>query len=329
MQKIIVVLAVCCCVLPEMVAIKTSANSTSHLRKMPKAQEASRDVRMHTPHLPDSVRSVVASGQWRAEPKEDKRKLMDMISQFRAQVCADMMKKNGEKFESFESCKDFMKETCKPGKDGVMDKDKKEITSGKGYCDEYFHAEEAEEEIKKEIEAEEVLEEAEMKLAPLPAPMPAPAPAPAPAPEKEAPAPAPAPEEEAPAPAPAKEAPAPAPLQGPVPAPAPVPHDEKYYFEEGGKSPARLHMDESLKLPAQGYWGKLVEHEDQKTITADWGQEFGPAADHRNMYQICKDHPDNAWCRNQGYHKRSLASKQVARLVPFVVPFVLLAFDLA
>ena len=49
----------------------------------------------------------------------------------------------------------------------------------------------------------------------------------------------------------------------------------------------------------------------------DWGAEFGPAAKHRSYASICKDFPDNAWCKR--YHPphndhKHLPSFTVAKL---------------
>merc|ERR1719240_1601372 len=40
----------------------------------------------------------------------------------------------------------------------------------------------------------------------------------------------------------------------------------------------RLHMNETQALPAQGYRGKDVAHDDMKTATSDWMSEHGTAA---------------------------------------------------
>lgn len=319
MQKLFL-LAVCCFGVADSSASNRAVRVARHLREAAKVTQAEPpQANVTSPRLPESVSSALATGSWRKKPKEDKRKLMDAISQFRAQICADMMKKNGKDFASHDACVEFMKEACHPGKDGVMDGDGKEVTSGKGFCDAYFKADKAVEEIKKEVEEEIVVE----------APAPAPSSVPAPAPAKEAPAPAPAPapakEAPAPAPAPAKEAPAPAPFRGPAPAPGPMPlpDDEWYYVRDLGKHPSRLHMDEKLKLPTQGFGGKLVEHEDQATATGDWGKEFGPKAGHRTYYQICSEHPENPWCRQQGYYPRKSGTTSSAGLVAFFVPLFL------
>mmetsp|Transcript_111146 Transcript_111146/g.358532 ORF Transcript_111146/g.358532 Transcript_111146/m.358532 type:complete len:112 (-) Transcript_111146:151-486(-) len=58
-------------------------------------------------------------------------------------------------------------------------------------------------------------------------------------------------------------------------------------------------MHEDGGSPEQGLSGPLVEHDDGETYTADWGREFGPKAGHRHVLDICKDYPDNQWCRNQ------------------------------
>jgi len=55
-------------------------------------------------------------------------------------------------------------------------------------------------------------------------------------------------------------------------------------------------------LQAQGYSGKLVIHEDSKTMTEDWGREFGPRSGHRDIKVICQEHPGNEWCSLHGYY---------------------------
>lgn len=57
-------------------------------------------------------------------------------------------------------------------------------------------------------------------------------------------------------------------------------------------------------LPAQGYggYGGPVEHNDQETYSADWGAEFGPHSGARNFRVICREHPNNEWCRLHGYY---------------------------
>jgi len=59
----------------------------------------------------------------------------------------------------------------------------------------------------------------------------------------------------------------------------------------------------SRELQAQGFSGEFVEHEDDKTMTGDWGREFGPSSNHREVKVICKDHPGNEWCSLHGYYK--------------------------
>jgi len=64
-------------------------------------------------------------------------------------------------------------------------------------------------------------------------------------------------------------------------------------------------------LQEQGYSGELVAHEDQKTMTDDWGREFGPHAGHRDIKEICAETPGNEWCDLHGYYdkeRRSAAS---------------------
>jgi len=71
-------------------------------------------------------------------------------------------------------------------------------------------------------------------------------------------------------------------------------------------------------LQAQGFDGENVMHEDQETMTGDWGREFGPGAGHRDVKTICKEHPDNEWCDLHGFRDKpksaatSLTSSVVA-----------------
>lgn len=263
--------------------------------------------------------------------KKHDKKVMDAISQFRAEICSDMKKEHGEEFSSFEACEKFMKKTCHPGKDEKMDGDRKEVTSEKGFCTQYFPQarKKAEEIVTKEEE-----EELSHMASPFPGPAPGPAPAPAPAPKQEAPAPAPAAKGPGPAPAPGPMG-VPGPAPGPVPAPfipgvshgkpyGTIKDDESYYYKKGGKHDDRLHMDEKMKLPAQGYWGKLVEHEDMKTSVEDWGHEFGPTAGHANIEEICAHHPENPWCYEQGFHRHHRSSCPAAAV--HVLSFVCAVF---
>lgn len=242
----------CCCVV--VTAVPKSAPQTRSFREAAKVGHQEAEVfpgssEVGTVSVADQARTMMTTHSWRGKPKEDKRKVMDTVSAFRAEICAKMEKSHGKKFASYDECAAFMKKVCNPGKDGVMDHDPTEVTSGKGYCAQYFRADKEIKEIKKELE------------------------------------------DPAPASAPAKKAPA---------KPA---DDEKWYFKKDGKWQGRLHMDEKLKLPAQGYYGKLVEHDDEKTATADWGKEFGPKSNHRSYAAICRDHPHSIWCRRQGLHR--------------------------
>lgn len=271
--------------------------------------------------------------------KKHDKKVMDAISKFRAEICYKMRQEHGKEFASYEACEKFMTDACHPGKDDTMDGDSKEVTSKEGFCKEYFPMarKKAEEVVTHE---EELEDEAAHHVGPAPSPFPFPAPAPAPAKKEEAPAPAPA-KPAAAGPAPAASAPAPGPMGMPGPAPAPVPapfipgisggkpwgpigDDEKYYFKKGGKHNDRLHMKEDLKLPAQGYWGKLVEHEDMKTVNADWGREFGPQAGHESYRAICAKNPDNPWCYEQGYsrHHRSSSPAVALPVLSFVCALI-------
>merc|ERR1719272_886727 len=142
-----------------------------------------------------------------------------------------------------------------------MDGDHHEVSSGEGFCTEYFP------QAEKKAEAE-VAKEESMPASPAPSPLPAPAPAPKPVAEEKAPAPA--PKAVASAPAAAAPAPSPGPVGGPAPAPVPMPFipgisggkpwgpiakDEAWYYKKEGKDIERMHMSEDQKLPTQGYWG--------------------------------------------------------------------------
>jgi len=133
-------------------------------------------------------------------------------------------------------------------------------------------------------------------------------------------------------------APAPGPQLASSPGPAPVPapfipgvsggkpwgpieDNEAWYYKKGGQDIGRMHMDAGLGLPTHGYWGKLVEHVDGETSTEDWQLEFGPKAGHSSLGSICKEHPDNAWCRVQAYgrHFRSSCLAGASPLLALVV----------
>lgn len=252
---------------------------------------------------------LVASGEHSrlsSEPN-DKGQLMYHINHFRAEVCTKLKGTHGEKFDSFTACKHFMEEVCQ-----------EEAHKETDYCKEYFQEQEAEKELK-ELEGEEEfdndMKKVEEESVPggissnePPATPAAPAPASLPDSKTEPPAsvsagapaaaaPASQPPGLATAPASAAAATAPYTPGKSMGEPNSIDDDEQWYFKNGGKDEGRLHMDGSLKLPAQGYWGKLVEHDDQKSVTSDWGSEFGPASKHRSYASICKDFPDNAWCK--------------------------------
>jgi hypothetical protein len=259
--------------------------------------------------IPGSVlEKITGSG----DPNSKAPRLMNAINQFRAKICFQMKDEHGENFNSFTACKEFMEEACRPGGDLRMDGDGDEVTSGKGYCKEYFPKTEEDvekivEEMDKETEAARKEQKAEKEAATKeksgkqetlakdvdagqkgeagkgkvvhPSGGAAPAPAPSPAP-------------------------------GPAGAPGPgtYPKDEAWYYKNGGTDPTRFHMSEKRKLPVHGYHGKLVEHDDMKTSSTDWHSEFGDSAD---ISAVCKDHPDNPWCVEQGYH--GSASRHDAR----------------
>jgi len=268
--------------------------------------------------------------KWMGEdPKKPRGKMMGAVNRFRAKVCWQMKDTHGEKFESFHACKKFMEEACKPGGDLTMDGDKGEISSHRGYCAEYFPEDEdaAEQELE-ELEAEEArkAKEAEDAKKAEAARIAAEAAA-----AKKAAADAKAAKDaEAAKGAKGKKAeekktegaasPAPAAAGGPAPGPA-LPADEAWYFKNEGKDPGRFHMDEEKKLPTQGYWGRLVEHDDMETATSDWHKEQSGEQD---VGAICRQHPDNAWCRQMGHgiHRHSGSGALAISMAPLLLMIV-------
>lgn len=128
----------------------------------------------------------------------------------------------------------------------------------------------------------------------------------------------------APAPAPMDaDAAAAPPLGMAPPAPAPAPAGEHSDLRADDDEPSGLALEpqvhrnlgsasewgpspwypskEEGPLPEQGVSGVLVEHDDDETATGDWRREFGPAAKHRTVEEICRDHADNVWCKGHMY----------------------------
>lgn len=342
-------------------AVSRDSRESHQLRKAIAVKKA--DASVSNPF----TRQVQEGNPWVPKNKHRyHRKSMDAIKKFRAEICARMKKENGVEFGSFDACHKFMKKACNPGGDKAMDGDRKEHPSREGYCQEYFPAAEkkAKEEADKSEKEEEEAEAAAAAKGAAPAPMPSPGPGPAVAGIMPAPAPAAAgkapaaaakaPAAAAPGSAPGAGAGGPVPAPGPMgaPGPAPVPgpftpgktkgqpwgpiaDDEKWYYAKNGKDPMRLHMSEDLLLPTQGYWGKLVGHEDMETSTGDWGKEFGPRAGHGTIVEACKDHPENEWCIKQGYApkihyqkwRRSSSITVFASPVPMVLALIAMAIQ--
>lgn len=281
----------------------SSQASPKQLRRSPSITHGTTALQVAQPAFERSLKNspeIVPSPF--AEPKGHKRRVMDAINKFRAEICAKMKDEHGVEFASFDQCHKFMKQACNPGKDRQMDGDKKEITSGEGYCEEYFP--EAEKKAEKQVSDEEAKEPKIEVVAP---PAPSPGPSPGPSQDKE---PASAPQ----AAAGGGNIPAPAPAAGPAgspssPAPGPftpglsagkpggpIPADEAWYYKKDGKDMSRMHMKEDMKLPTHGYWGKLVEHEDMQTSVSDWGKEFGNPETSKSLNAFCRKHPENPWC---------------------------------
>jgi len=64
----------------------------------------------------------------------------------------------------------------------------------------------------------------------------------------------------------------------------------------GTDEQATTGANDGAKLPAQGYSGKLVAHENMVTQTADWHTEYGPGH-HQSYCDVCLHHPENTWCK--------------------------------
>lgn len=60
-------------------------------------------------------------------------------------------------------------------------------------------------------------------------------------------------------------------------------------------------MNESVAMPAQGFEGDLVAHEDQRSMTADWQREHSTSdtTDAEKVCRICRDHMSNPWCQQK------------------------------
>lgn len=89
---------------------------------------------------------------------------------------------------------------------------------------------------------------------------------------------------------------------GPAPAMAPA----------SAPSNNAWNMDEDMGAAEQGFSGDIVEHDNGKTMTKDWRNEYGKHADGLHSYvEICALYPDNSWCRNNGYHTPAPRSSAV------------------
>jgi len=233
-----------------------------------------------------------------------------------ARKCADIAKTKGPNSEEYKECLPFMEKLCVPGDDMLMDGDKKENSTGDGYCQIFFPK-----------PAAAGAAPAPAAAAPAAAPPAAAAPAPAAAPEAKAAAISGGGEQKLEGGAGAAGAGAGAGAAGaaraagagavggagaagvagaPAPAAALAPSPAGWGSPAGapGGAPAgnpRYHMSERKGLPAQGYEGEKVEHNDMKTQVDDWRKEYGP--DHpqyEELEKICDRYPGNEWCRKYG-----------------------------
>lgn len=125
------------------------------------------------------------------------------------------------------------------------------------------------------------------------------------------------------------------PSPGPAPGPAPYPGPDPNKYSAPAAAQIMNTMEEG-ELPEQGFdgpAGKFVEHNDFSTMTEDWQQEFGPEAKQRTADDICREFPDNEWCRLHGYLDERPPPPPPPRAAAFrgtvqhvVWPLLLLAF---
>lgn len=82
------------------------------------------------------------------------------------------------------------------------------------------------------------------------------------------------------------------------------------------KSKAITDMKSKYGAPSQGYdehSSATVQHEDAKTMTADWGQEWNQQDEDETttFKRICKKEPTK-WCKENGYAPQNTEPKQFA-----------------
>jgi len=65
-------------------------------------------------------------------------KLMDAITKMQVETCVHMKKMHSEDFDAFKRCLELLSKLCRPGNDLKMDGDKKEKSTGEGFCKTFF-----------------------------------------------------------------------------------------------------------------------------------------------------------------------------------------------
>ncbi len=84
-----------------------------------------------------------------------------------------------------------------------------------------------------------------------------------------------------------------------TPAPAPEKKQPKK-AKKAEQWPPKPSQQNVPGLPSQGFDGDDVAHVDGETATDDWRREFGPGQ--ADTYDsVCAKHPNNEWCRLNGY----------------------------
>jgi len=102
----------------------------------------------------------------------------------------------------------------------------------------------------------------------------------------------------------------------------PKPKVEEHHEEEA--KPIEKHeahpppSPDGMNLPEQGFKGPLVNHDDD-TQVANWTKEYGPKGQEHDFEKICREHPENAWCKLKGYSTSGAFTAILTPLVAFLI----------
>merc|ERR1719486_1313485 len=70
---------------------------------------------------------------------------------------------------------------------------------------------------------------------------------------------------------------------------------------------------ESEGAPEHGFDGNMVQHDDKKTMTEDFGNEYGPNGP-KSVAQVCAQNPNSYWCKQ---HAAAIATGGGGAYKPF------------